>query len=273
MLHRIVLYCVAVGRRTTRSFQQPSPCEFHPTRCCTHELNARSHARTHARVHAHSRTLAHTLARTHARTHACTHLHAYTHTRTHACTHAYTHACTRARSHLFAFAFGRRSSTACAFATEPTCVASWGICNMVRLLHVALSCNQQGELQWIRPNRLARARPTTRGRSQRRCAASTSAPGVGLPLPPLRPCHICIGTGLGPATFAPGLGSPLAHLHRHLAHLSHICTGAGLIPATSAPGLGPPLPHLHRDWAHPCHTVTSAGIRCARKGAKFYAHT
>ena len=147
MLHRIVLYCVAVGRRTTRSFQPPSPCEFHATRCCTHELNARSHARTHARAHAHSRTLAHTLALTHARTHACTHLHAYTHTRTHACTHAYTHACTRARSHLFAFAFGRRSSTACAFATEPTCVASWGICNMVRLLHVALSCNQQGELQ------------------------------------------------------------------------------------------------------------------------------
>ncbi len=125
------------------------------------------------------------------------------------------------------------------------------------------------------PALLARARPTTRGRSQRRCAASTSAPGVGSPLPPLRPCHICIGTGLGPATFAPGLCSPLAHLQRHLAHLSHICTGTGLIPATSAPGLGssrphpapglgssrphpaPGLgssrPHLHRDWAHPCH--------------------
>ena len=26
--------------------------------------------------------------------------------------------------------------------------------------------------------------------------------------------------------------------------------GAGLAPATSAPGLGSPLPHLHRDWAH-----------------------
>ena len=23
--------------------------------------------------------------------------------------------------------------------------------------------------------------------------------------------------------------------------------------ATSAPGLGSPLPHLHRDWAHPCN--------------------
>jgi hypothetical protein len=29
------------------------------------------------------------------------------------------------------------------------------------------------------------------------------------------------------------------------------CTGAGRAAATSAPGLGSPLPHLHRDWAHP----------------------
>ena len=30
----------------------------------------------------------------------------------------------------------------------------------------------------------------------------------------------------------------------------HICTGTGLTPPTSAPGLGSPLPHLHRHWAH-----------------------
>jgi hypothetical protein len=31
----------------------------------------------------------------------------------------------------------------------------------------------------------------------------------------------------------------------------HICAGTGLAPATSAPGLGSPLPHLHQDWHLP----------------------
>jgi hypothetical protein len=39
----------------------------------------------------------------------------------------------------------------------------------------------------------------------------------------------------------------------------HICAGTGRTPATSAPGLGSPLPHLHRDWAHPCHICTGTG--------------
>ena len=39
------------------------------------------------------------------------------------------------------------------------------------------------------------------------------------------------------------LGSP---------HPGHICAGTGLIPATSAPGLGSLLPHLLQDWAHRC---------------------
>jgi hypothetical protein len=89
-------------------------------------------------------------------------------------------------------------------------------------------------------------------------------------------CHICTGTGLTPATSAPGLGSPLPHLHRDWAHPGHICTatwlipaiftGTGLAPATSALGLGSFLPHLHQDWAHSCHicgtrlaAATSAG--------------
>jgi hypothetical protein len=38
--------------------------------------------------------------------------------------------------------------------------------------------------------------------------------------------------------------------------VAHICTGTGLTPATSAPGVGPPRPHLHRDWAHPGHICT-----------------
>ena len=45
--------------------------------------------------------------------------------------------------------------------------------------------------------------------------------------------------------------TPLPHLHRDWAHPCHICDGTGLTPATSAPGLGSPccspLPHLHRD--------------------------
>ncbi len=55
-------------------------------------------------------------------------------------------------------------------------------------------------------------------------------------------------------------GSPLPHLHRDWARPCHICTGTGLTPATSAPGLGSPLPHLHRDWARPCHSCTGTGL-------------
>ena len=36
---------------------------------------------------------------------------------------------------------------------------------------------------------------------------------------------------------APGLGSPLPHLHRDWARPGHICRGTGLTHATSAPGL------------------------------------
>ena len=45
-------------------------------------------------------------------------------------------------------------------------------------------------------------------------------------------------------------------LLRDRAHPCHICTGTGLIPATSAPGLGSPLPRLHRDWARPSYVCT-----------------
>jgi hypothetical protein len=34
----------------------------------------------------------------------------------------------------------------------------------------------------------------------------------------------------------------------------------GSLPATSAPGLGSPLPHLHREWARPCHICTGTGL-------------
>jgi hypothetical protein len=48
------------------------------------------------------------------------------------------------------------------------------------------------------------------------------------------------------------------HLHRDWARPCHICTGTGLAPATSAPGLGSPLPHLHRDWAGKPHASALA---------------
>jgi hypothetical protein len=49
---------------------------------------------------------------------------------------------------------------------------------------------------------------------------------------------------------------PVPHLHWDWARPCHVCTGTGLNPATSAPGLGSILPRLHRDWAHPCHICT-----------------
>ena len=30
--------------------------------------------------------------------------------------------------------------------------------------------------------------------------------------------------------------------------------------ATRAPGVGSPLPHLHRDWARPCHICAGIGL-------------
>jgi hypothetical protein len=60
--------------------------------------------------------------------------------------------------------------------------------------------------------------------------------------------QVCALTPGLPAS-APGLGSPLPHLHRDWARPCHICAGTGLAPATSAPGLGSPLPHLRRDRA------------------------
>jgi hypothetical protein len=82
---------------------------------------------------------------------------------------------------------------------------------------------------------------------------ATSAPGLGSPLPHLRRdwvhrCHICMGTAL-----------PLPHLHWDWAYPCHTCAGTGLTPATPAPGLGPSLPHLRRDWAYSCHTCAGTG--------------
>ena len=54
---------------------------------------------------------------------------------------------------------------------------------------------------------------------------------------------ICTRTALTPATSAPGLDSPLPHLHRDCSHPCHICTGTGLTPATSALGVGSPQVH------------------------------
>ena len=49
---------------------------------------------------------------------------------------------------------------------------------------------------------------------------------------------------------ADGLHRPIADLQqRDWAHPCDICTGIGLATLTSAPGLGSPMRHLHRDWA------------------------
>jgi hypothetical protein len=76
--------------------------------------------------------------------------------------------------------------------------------------------------------------------------------------------HICTGTGLTPATSAPGLGSPLPHLHRDWARPCHICTRTGLTPATSAPGPDwrkQPLPFLPEAQSQRCPEQTHARVR------------
>ena len=65
-------------------------------------------------------------------------------------------------------------------------------------------------------------------------------------------CHICTGTLARPCYIICTGADP-----------AHICTGTGGSAATSAPGLASPLPHLHRDWAHACHICIGTGLaRC-----------
>ncbi len=89
---------------------------------------------------------------------------------------------------------------------------------------------------------------------------ATSAPGLGSPLPHLH------RTALTPATSAPGLRPPLPHPHRDWAQPCHIHRGTGLAPGTSAPGLCSSRPHLRRDWAHPCHVCPGTRI-CTGTGS------
>ena len=65
--------------------------------------------------------------------------------------------------------------------------------------------------------------PTLTARSGQMCATDLRAARRS---PLSCRCHICAGTGLAPATSAPGLGSPACDT----------CTGTGLTPLTSAPG-------------------------------------
>ena len=66
-------------------------------------------------------------------------------------------------------------------------------------------------------------------------------------------------TGLAPATSAPGLRSPLPHLHGDCAHRCHICTGTALIAATSAPGLRQYIEILYRDVICDCLDFARSG--------------
>jgi hypothetical protein len=51
------------------------------------------------------------------------------------------------------------------------------------------------------------------------------------------------------------------------AHPCHICTGTGLTPARSAPGMNSPLPHLHRGFVgpRPCFPSDSALLAAAHR--------
>jgi hypothetical protein len=97
-----------------------------------------------------------------------------------------------------------------------------------------------------------------------------------------QPSHICTGTGLTPATSAPGLGSALPHLRRDWAHPAtsapglgspnHICTGTGLTPATSASGLGSPNHICTRTGLTPA--TSASGLASLRRptGARHCLH-
>ncbi len=69
-------------------------------------------------------------------------------------------------------------------------------------------------------------------------------------------CHICIGTGAHRCHICTATRLPLPHLH-----------GPEYTAAASAPGLGSPLPHLHRDWARPRRICTGIGLAPATSGA------
>ena len=77
--------------------------------------------------------------------------------------------------------------------------------------------------------------------------------------------HIGTGTALAAATSAPGLGSPLPHLHQDWAHRCRICAGTGLAPLpTSAQGLGSPLPTSAPGLGlAPSHTGTGTALFAA----------
>jgi hypothetical protein len=218
MLHHIVL-CRG-GSPHYRSFQQPCPCEFHATRCCTHELNARTHARTHTHKHtracARARTHAHAHSHTHTRTHPCTHpptrLHTHSHARMQTCTNTLTQTRARARARTclrLSSADARPRhvrSRQSPHVLQVGAFATWLDCCMLRSLATSKeNCSGSGSIGW--PVLVPRHADARNSGAQRPRLHQEWA----------RPCHLC----------AP----------------CHICTGTGLIPATSAPGLGPPLPH------------------------------
>ena len=111
----------------------------------------------------------------------------------------------------------------------------------------------------IRPSYIQACSPSCAARRFSRCPASWRA----------------VGRSPRAATSAPGLGSPRPHLRRDWAHPCHICTGTGLTPATSAPGLGRScgglwtavvpgeLPDVHTADARQARVCDGGSSRCA----------
>ena len=86
-----------------------------------------------------------------------------------------------------------------------------------------------------------------------------------------RRCHICTRTGLTPATSAPGLGSPLPHLHRGCAfpHLHRDSAGATQcgVDATGAAGVGAAVRGGHAARAPEWERVLPAARSALRRAA------
>jgi hypothetical protein len=89
---------------------------------------------------------------------------------------------------------------------------------------------------------------------------------------PLARAPTCTGTGLASATSMESATWSGYFSFSSISKSQRSATAFARPPATSAPGLGSPLPHLHRDWADPPpHDLTALTFRVDPRSAKVAA--
>ena len=213
-----------------------------------------------ARTHAHMHTCS--CARTHARTHAS--VHARTHAHMLVCTHARTSTHTHIAHRPHAAVATRKAH---GFGQHPF-EGAHVFRTALRAMQALPSHHSHPRRFWLTCATSAPGLdPLTAASSPGLgppTAASSPGPGLGPPMP-----HLGRGRDWAPpaVTSAPGLGSPQPHLHRDWARPCLICAGTGLTPATSAPELGHVLRCVLRFIVHAalslaaCRFVALSGTR------------